>query len=130
MRVPSGGGESTILLGDADEVSVVCYNREGDRLAMWSKPGLEVMVLRDSSRVVILPRGKLPNRIYQGSGAGGLAWSRTNDKIAIALINERSKESELRTINSHGSSVDKIHSMPMAGGELPLPGRYALNEPV
>ena len=89
---------------------------------MWSKPGLEVMVLRDSSRVVILPRGKLPDRIYQGSGAGGLAWSRTNDKIAIALIDEQSNESELWTINSDGSSVDKIHSMPMAEGKITVAG--------
>jgi Tol biopolymer transport system component len=122
MRVPSGGGESTIILGEADEVSVVCYNREGDRLAMWSRPGLEVMGLRDSSRVVILPRGKIPDRIYQGSGAGGMAWSRTNDKIAIALIDERANESELWTINGDGSSVDKIHSMPMAEGKITVAG--------
>jgi hypothetical protein len=118
MRVPSGGGESSLILGDADEVSVVCYNREGDRLAMWSKPGLEIMSLRDSSRAIVLPRSKLPDRIYQGAGAGGLAWSRTKDTIAIALINEHSNESEIWTINSDGSGIEKIHSRPMAAGKI------------
>ena len=118
MRVPFDGGEPAIILGDADEVSVVCYNRAGDRLAMWSKPGLEIMSLRDSSRSVVLPRSKLPDRIYEGSGAGGLAWSQTSDKIAIALINEHSKESELWTINSDGSVFEKIHSRPMAEGKI------------
>lgn len=123
MRVPFGGGESTMILGDDDEVSVVCYNRAGDRLAMWSKPGLEIMSLRDSSRSVVLPRSKLPDRIYQGGGAGGLACSLTTDKIAIALINEHSQESELWTINSDGSGLEKIHSRPMAEGKITV-GMY------
>src|SRR4029077_18837344 len=118
MRVPSVGGESTVLLGDADEVPAVCYSPEGDKLALWSKPGLEVMTLRDSRREVILPRGKLPGRIYQGGGAGGVAWTRTKGKIAIALVNELTKESELWMVGSDGGGTEKVYSMPVADGSI------------
>ena len=115
MRVSSNGGEPTSLLGGDEGVTGVCYSPDGQRLALLSNRGLEVMETSDLRRTVILPWSSLPKREYY---VGGLAWSPTQGKIAFALFNTELKESELWTVRVDGKDAEKIHCLSEAEGKI------------
>ena len=107
LSVASGGGEETVILGESESVLSFYYAPDGERLALWTKKGLEVLNLADGTRKVIVAADKIvpTYRIP----AGNIAWSRTQDKLVYALFNTQTRASEMWTISSDGSNVIKIY---------------------
>jgi Tol biopolymer transport system component len=103
MNVSASGGEPRLL---AEGVVNACYSPDGKRLAMVATGGLQILDLETHQRKLIVPWEKLPNYRYL---SGGLTWSRDLDKIAFAILNQNSAESELWTVSSNGANATKIY---------------------
>jgi Tol biopolymer transport system component len=101
-------GSATELLSSQDGVLSFCYAPDGKRIALWTKDGLEILTISDMSRRVLLPIGRLgPSYRLRASN---MSWSRTEDKIAYALLNIETKSAEMWTILTDGSDATKIYS--------------------
>lgn len=107
LHVSSSGGEPTSLLGSEEPVGAFCYSPDGRRLAILTSAGLEILEISDKRRTVVLPWSKMSNHLYSG---GGLAWSRSQDKIALALSNKQTNQHELWTTSSDGSNFRRIYT--------------------
>jgi Tol biopolymer transport system component len=116
MRVPLSGGEPAVLLGPGtNEVTAVCYAPDGQRLALMTKEGLELLDLKEQKRTVIRPWSEMPNKQFQ---TGGLAWLRTQDKIAFTLFDNQTHEYEIWTVPSSGRDAKKIYRGNQADGRV------------
>jgi Tol biopolymer transport system component len=101
-------GSATEFLSSDNSVLSFCYAPDGKRIALWTKDGLEILTVSDKSRRVLLPIQQLsPSYRLRASN---LSWSRTEDKIAYALLNIDTKSAEMWTILSDGSDAKKIYS--------------------
>ncbi len=109
MRISPAGGEASIVFGPEEEIAAATYAPAGDRLAIWSRTGLETVEAASLKRQVILPLSSVQGFDFVG---GGLIWSPTEDKIAFALFNRRLNQYELWTVHSDGSDAKPIHSVP------------------
>jgi Tol biopolymer transport system component len=99
---------STEILSSDNGVLSFCYAPDGKRMAMWTKAGLEILTISDMSRRVILPIDRLsPTHRLRASN---ISWSRTEDKLAYAVINIETNTAEMWTILSDGSDARKIYS--------------------
>ncbi len=105
MAVPSDGGNARVLLGPEDGVAAACFAPDGNRIAIWSRRGLEVVRLSDFRREVILEGSLFPGHQFVGAG---ITWSATEDRIAFALFNTRTGQHELWTVASDGSGRRQI----------------------
>jgi Tol biopolymer transport system component len=102
LNISASSGEPKLL---AEGVVDACYSPDGKRLAMVATGGLQILDLETQQRKLIVPWEKLPNYRYL---SGGLTWSRGLDKIAFAILNQNSGESELWTVSSDGANAIKI----------------------
>jgi Tol biopolymer transport system component len=104
-RLDSG---STGVLLNTDSVLSFCYAPDGERIALWTKAGLEILKTSDMSRRVILPIDRLGSTYRLR--ANNMSWSRTEDKVVYAVMNIETKTAEMWTISSDGSDARKIYS--------------------
>lgn len=109
MQIPSTGGKPSVVLGTDQGIGGFCYAPDGKRLAVLTQRGLEVIGIPELSRTIILPWNRFPNYQFR---TGGLKWSRTEDKIALALFNQQRKQSELWIISTDGKDAKLIYSVP------------------
>ena len=107
LQVSLSGGEPTSVLGSDEPMGAFCYSPDGRRVAVLTRAGLEVFEISDKKRTVILPWSKMSSHSYSG---GGMAWSRTQDKIVIALANNQTNQHELWTMSSDGSDFRRIYT--------------------
>jgi Tol biopolymer transport system component len=103
MSVSASGGEPKLL---AEGVVAACYSPDGKRLAIVATGGLQIFDPETQQRHLIVPWEKFPNYRYL---SGGLTWSRDLNKIAFAILNQNSGESELWTVSSDGANATKIY---------------------
>jgi hypothetical protein len=101
-------GSATELLSSDNGVLSFCFAPDGKRIALWTKNGLEILTVSDMSRRVLLPIERL-NPSYR-LRASNIGCSRTEDKIAYALLNIETKSAEMWTVLSDGSGAKKIYS--------------------
>lgn len=103
MNVSASSGEPRQL---TEGVVNACYSPDGKRLAIVATGGLQILDLETQQRKLIVPWERLPNYKYT---SGGLTWSRDLDKIAFAIFNQNSGESELWTVSSDGANATRIY---------------------
>src|SRR5204862_7580210 len=99
MRIPSGGGQPTVFLGPGEGVGGFCYAPDGKRFAVLTYKGLEIIDIPELKRTVIATWDNFSNYQFR---AGGLKWSRTENRIALSLFNKEDNRSEIWTISSNG----------------------------
>lgn len=99
-------GSAAEFLSSDNGVLSFCYAPDGKRIALWTKHGLEILTVSDRSRRVLFPIERLsPTYSLRASN---ISWSRTEDRIAYALLNIETKSAEMWTILSDGSDPKKI----------------------
>ena len=108
MRVASQGGEPVLLLGPEDGTAGVCYGPNGKQLAVLTNKGLEIIDAPAMTRTVILLWVQLPDHRLD---FGTLSWSRTLNKLALALFNKQMHRHELWTISTDGTDPRCIYSV-------------------
>src|SRR5262249_23643936 len=96
-----------------------CYAPDGERLAILTGKGLEILDVKKGGRTIILPWDRVPQREFH---AGGLVWSGTMDKIAFALFNKQASEYEIWTVSSGGADAQKIYSHNQNKGKITVAG--------
>lgn len=100
----AGGGIETIL---DEPVAGFCFAPDGNRLAIWTTKGLEILRLPEVGRSVVLSSDNLQSKFE--SRAGGLSWSKTRDSLAFVLFNKETGDYELWTVSTDGTNVQSIH---------------------
>ncbi len=107
MRVSPDSDQPSPLLALEEAAAAVCYAPSGDRLAVASARGVEVIDLSGMRRTLIAPWAQLGNAQYYG---GGLSWSRNQDLLAIALFNRETGQYEIRRLSTDGRFSHTIYS--------------------
>lgn len=107
MMIQAETGEECVVVDDEEGVSDFCYAPKGDRMAVWTKRGLEVIDVKTVSRRVVLPIERI-NRDYR-IPMGTLGWSKVQELIVYALTEKNGQNSELWTISSDGNNANKIY---------------------
>lgn len=100
----AGGGIETIL---DEPVAGFCFAPDGNRLAIWTTKGLEILRLPEAGRSLLLSSSNLQSKFE--SRAGGLSWAKTRDSLAFVLFNKKTDEYELWTVATDGTNVQSIH---------------------
>ncbi len=98
------GGVKTIL---DEPVAGFCFAPDGNRLAVWTTRGLEILRLPEAGRSLVLSASNLQSKFE--SRAGGLSWAKTRDSLAFVLFNKETGDYELRTVSTDGSNVRTIY---------------------
>lgn len=108
MRVSTVTGITSEVLGESDGIAVASFSPDGQRVAFWSKNGLEVVNLVDLSRTIVRSISRMAGlQVYSG---GGLAWSPNSDCLVIPFRNTVINEYQLVTISVDGSDVRTLYS--------------------
>jgi len=110
MEVPAEGGKPIRLLPSQDGVVCATYSPDATRIAVWTKNGLEIIVLADGKRGLVFKWNPAIDGSFRSSGIGGLAWSKRGDEIAFALLKEKTGRSELWVVDQAGTNPRKIYS--------------------
>jgi len=115
MHLRSSGGQPTELLEPGEWIIAACYAPDGERLAVLTKRGLEIVEIATTQRKLILAWDRLPSAQFR---TGGLIWSKDLDKIAFAILNRQAKRYELWTISPDGHDAKKIYDRDESEGQL------------
>jgi hypothetical protein len=106
MRIPSTGGQPSVVLSGDEGVGGFCYAPDGKHLAVLTRKGLEIVELPELKRTVIATWDVFSNHQFR---AGGLKWARTENKIALALFNKEKNQSEIWTVSPDGKDAKSIY---------------------
>jgi Tol biopolymer transport system component len=115
MQVSMSGGAPTQLLGPDVGVMAACYSPDGNRMAVFTSSGLELIERSNLKRQLILPWGNLPHAQFR---SGGLVWSRRQDLISFAVFNTVDKRYELWTVPVDGSRPTNIYHQDESQGRI------------
>jgi len=107
MRMPPAGGQPSVILGADENVGGFCYAPDGKHLAVLTRKGLEIIDLPELKRTVIATWDVFSNHQFR---AGGIKWSRTENKIALALFDKQKNQSEIWTLSTNGEDAKSIYS--------------------
>lgn len=103
------GGQTRNVFGPDVGASGVAFAPDGDRFAMWSNRGLEIVKEDTLQREVVLPLSRLGGRRL---GTAGLLWGVRDNLIAFVLYDPSLGESELWDVRPDGSVLQLVYSVP------------------
>ena len=110
MEISEEGGKPVQLLGPEDGVVSATYSADGQRIAVWTKRGLEILLPSNGDRRLAFKwKPGEDGYIYRSWGTGGLAWGSAG-QIAFSLLNKNTGQSELWVVNQDGTDAKKIYA--------------------
>jgi len=107
MRESVSGGEPSVVFGPDQQVGGVAFSAAGDRFAMFSLQGIEIVDAVTLQRSVVLPHSAFAGRYFW---LGSLFWSADRDLLAFVESNQQGNQWEIWTVKPDGTDLKTIHT--------------------
>jgi hypothetical protein len=107
MRESVSGGEPSVVFGPDQHVAGVAFSAAGDRFAMFSLQGIEIVDVATLQRSVVLPKSAFAGNSFW---LGSLFWSADRDLLAFVESVPQSNQWEIWTVKPDGTDLKMIHT--------------------
>ncbi len=107
MAISESGGTPQLVLGPEEGVAAVSCSPTASHVALWTRNGVEILHLANGVRTVLVPRDTAGKHRFLN---GGIALSKTGQRIAYALFNTQDKQHEIWTVMVDGTGAKPIYA--------------------
>jgi hypothetical protein len=107
MRESALGGGPSVVFGPDQQVGGVAFSAAGDRFAMFTLQGIEIVDVVTLQRSVVLPHSAFGGKSFW---LGSLFWSADRDLLAFVVSVGQSNQWEIWTVKPNGTDLKMIHS--------------------
>jgi Tol biopolymer transport system component len=107
MRQNASGGVPSVVFGSDQQVGGVAFSAAGDRLAMFSLQGIEIVDAATLQRSVVLPHAAFAGKSFW---LGSLFWSADRDLLAFVVSVGQTNQWEIWTVKPDGTDQKMIHT--------------------
>jgi hypothetical protein len=107
MRESASRGQPSVVFGPDQDVGSVAFSAAGDRFAMESLQGIEIVDAATLQRSVVLPHSAFAGNSFW---VGSLLWSADRDLLAFVEIVPQTNQWEIWTVKPDGTDLKMIHT--------------------